>query len=438
MNINSDLLKQIREQFDTEPYPRVPIDKTPKNDILRLYIHNLVTAYYRRNKTVIEPKDQVILDAACGTGFTTLCLAEANPGAKIIGVDISEASLVIARERLKYHGFEQVEFYNLALENLPDLAIEFDYINADEVTYLVPDAVAVLKAFQAVLAPQGIIRTNLHSSLQRFSIYQAQSIFKMMGLMDEAPSQDEVEVIREIFHSLKDSVNLKQKAWRKDLDNNDEYYMMNYLLKGDKGFTITELFELLEAANLEFISMVEWRKWQLLDLFKNPDDLPAILAFTLPELTIQEQLRLYELINPVHRLLDFWCGHSQSQDFVFTPETWTVNDWQTVKIHLHPQLKTAAMKTALFKSINNLQPFEISRFLPITEQDTLLDGSIAACLLPPLLESSQTLDFFVQRWQTLYPVNSLTLAPTTQEKAREIITQVVINQEELGYILLER
>jgi len=46
---------------------------------------------------------------------------------------------------------------------------------------------------------------------------------------------------------------------------------MNYLLQGDKGFTITELFAALKAADLEFISMVNWRQWDLMDLFKEKD-----------------------------------------------------------------------------------------------------------------------------------------------------------------------
>ncbi len=48
-----------------------------------------------------------------------------------------------------------------------ELGLEFDYINADEVLYLLPDIVEGLKAMKAVLKPEGIIRTNLHSSFQR-------------------------------------------------------------------------------------------------------------------------------------------------------------------------------------------------------------------------------------------------------------------------------
>ena len=101
----SDLLDKIRQQFDASPYPRVPLDQSPKNNPNLLYIHNLMTPYYLRNQKVIETKGKVILDAGCGAGYKSLVLAEANPGAKFVGVDISKESIKLARQRLEHHGF---------------------------------------------------------------------------------------------------------------------------------------------------------------------------------------------------------------------------------------------------------------------------------------------------------------------------------------------
>ena len=38
--------------------------------------------------------------------------------------------------------------------------------------------------------------------------------------------------------------------------------------------------------------MVNWQQWQLMDLFKEPDDLPMFLGLALPELSLEEQLHL--------------------------------------------------------------------------------------------------------------------------------------------------
>ncbi|BAU41837.1 methyltransferase domain-containing protein [Leptolyngbya sp. O-77] len=68
----------------------MPLDQSPKDDPNSLFKHSLITAYYRREGRVIDPQDRLILDAGCGSGYKCLMLAEANPGAKIVGMDLSE------------------------------------------------------------------------------------------------------------------------------------------------------------------------------------------------------------------------------------------------------------------------------------------------------------------------------------------------------------
>ncbi|MBR8828809.1 MAG: class I SAM-dependent methyltransferase [Gomphosphaeria aponina SAG 52.96 = DSM 107014] len=435
---DSDLLEKIRQQFDSGPYPRTPLEDSPKQDIVKLYHHNLVTSYYLRNQQFITTEGKTILDAGCGSGYTTLILAEANPGAKIVGIDISQASLNLAQKRLEYHGFDNVEFHLLSLEDLPQLGTKFDYVNSDEVLYLLPDIVAGLKGMKSVLKPEGIIRTNLHNSFQRFEVYRGQSLFKMMGLMDETPGEMELEIVREFFKALKDSVQLKRNIWKPEYENDIQKYMSNYLLQGDKGYTIPELFSALRSANLEFISMVNWRQWDLMNLFQEPENLPTFLALTFPEISLEEKLHIVELIHPVNRLLDFWCGHPQATQPLTPIEEWTITDWQKVKVHLHPQLKTAAMQADLTNCINQLRPFEISKHLPIVPQQSLMDITIAASLFLPLLESPQWMHSLVENWQKLHPVHPLTLEPITYDQAFETIRQVLIERESFGYILLER
>lgn len=435
----SELQEKIRQQFDFGPYPRIPIDRSPQEDISGLYIHNLVTPYYLRNQKVINTENKLILDAGCGSGYKALILAQANPGAKIVGIDLSEKSLELARERFKHHGVETGEFHVISIYDLPELGLEFDYINCDELLYLFPEPSIALKAMKLVLKPHGMIRSNLHSSMQRFGYFRAQEIFKMMGLMENNPEEMEIEIALDFMKALKNGVDLKVKAWNSAYEGEDskEAVLMNYLFQGDKGYTISDLFTALRAAELEFISMINWRQWKLMDLFREPDNLPVSLAMILSEVSIEEQLRLYELLHPIHRLLDFWCGHpDQAQPFVPIAE-WTTADWENVQVHLHPQLRTPDAKTELVRCMTQLQPFEISKYLPVTGQSSLIDSSIAACLLP-LWESAQLFPSLVERWQKLRPVHPVTGESTTQEEAFDIVRQAIAGLEESGYVLLER
>lgn len=436
-NTSLDLLNKVRQQFDLAPYPRNPLEQSPKNEIAWLYIQNFITPYYLRNKKIIEIEGLSILDAGCGTGYGTLVLAEANPGAKIVGVDLSEQSVKLAKERLQYHGFQSAEFYVGSVDDLADLGQEFDYINCDEVLYLLPDPILGLRAMKSVLKTDGIIRTNLHSSINRACYYRAQELFRLMGLMDDNLGQREIERVEATMTSLKNEVRLKAEAWGPEYEGNPAEILANHLLQGDKGYTIPELFSALKDADLEFISMVEWRQWDVRNLFKTPDDLPVFLGLSLPELSSEERLHLFEMLHPVHRLLDVWCGHPNQAQLFVPLEEWTLWDWQGAKVHLHPQLKTPAMKEELLRCIRELKLFEISKYLPITGQQVLVDSTLAACLLP-LSEEPQSMPSLVKRWQKLRPVHPVTLEPTAELEAFEIVTSTLMGLESSGYVLLER
>ena len=437
-NQPSELPEKIRQQFDTAPYPRIPLEKSPKGDPYELYIHNIVTPYYLRNQKFIDTQDKVILDAGCGTGYKGLLLAEANPGAKIVGIDISKNSIDLAQERAKYHNVRNVDFQVLSIENLFQLNLKFDYINCDEILYLLPNPSIGLQAMKSVLKPEGIIRTNLHNVLQRVHCYRAQEVFKMMGFMDENPGELEIGLVRETMMALKDDVPLKANTWKSACATEDEVILMNYLFQGDKGYTISEMFSALRESNLEFISMVNWRQWNLMNLFKEPENLPVFLGMTLPEISTEEQLHLFELINPVHRLIDFWCGHpNEAQPFLPVAE-WQMPDWQGARVHLHPQVRTPALKEELVRCVTHLTPFNISRYLNVADVSVSIGDSTIAASLLPLWEKAQPISALVERWLTLRPLHPATLEPTSKQEAFDYVRSALARLESLGYLLLER
>jgi S-adenosylmethionine-dependent methyltransferase len=70
-----------------------------------------------------------ILEIGCGTGSSTVALAE--QGAKVVGIDIDKGGLTVAEERCKLYGLE-VEFKNL---NAIDLANVFQGARFDFIIY---------------------------------------------------------------------------------------------------------------------------------------------------------------------------------------------------------------------------------------------------------------------------------------------------------------
>lgn len=433
-----ELREKIRRQFDHCPYPSTPVEHTYADDPDFLYIHNLITAFYRRDRTVIDPAGMVILDAGCGSGIKALGLAQANPSSQVIGVDLSPESVEFAKKRIQYHGIENVEFQVLDLEDLPSLGLEFDYINCDEVLYLLDDPAAGLAAMSRVLKPTGILRFNLHSLYGRETMLRVQTAFRMMGLMDSNPEDVEVDVVRETFEALHDYTLLKQRAnWQK-VGESKESILANYLLMGDRGFSVPHVFELLRLTQLDFISMVEWQKWNLLDLFKTPNNLPPFWEMALPEASIEDQLALFELFHPTNRLIDLWCSHPQIPQDIKPIAAWGRSDWRSSTIHLHPQLNTPAFRAELERCATQFNPLNIQAFLPERGASALVDATLAACILLPLLNGPQTFQAIAQRWQTLHPINPITNTPTTPDDAQAAVYSTVQGLEAGGYLLITR
>jgi ubiquinone/menaquinone biosynthesis C-methylase UbiE len=428
------------EQFECNPYPSNPIAASPKKDVALLYKNSLVTGYYHRyHRVLADLSECVILDLACGTGFTTLTLAEANPGAKIIATDISQKSLKIAEERLTHHGFHNIEYHLLALEEIDQLDLRFDYINASDILYLLPDISLALKQLASVLKPKGIIRGNLHSYYCRLHLYRSQELFSRMGLMDINPEEIEMGIVRDFFKALKDTTDLKLRTRGKHNpeESGDQVILMNYLFQNDKGFTMPQLLDFLERAGLDLIDMVDWREWQLTDLFKEPENLPAFLAMGFADLELGEQLCLYELIQPDKRLLDFWCGHPDPEpdNFIHTIEQ-EDKDWRNIQVYLHPQLKTDEFKQEAC-STERAFPLNLKNHVPFLLPDVWLDRILVNGLFAPLFEQSRSLGFLVDRWLKIQPVNPVTLSPTSESEAFVAVSEAVIDQQRLGVFLLD-
>ncbi len=436
---HQDELERIRRQFDFGPYPRIRLDKSPKGETNNLFIHDITTPYYLRYQKVFNPEGALILDAGCGSGYKSLMLAEANPGAKIVGVDLSEESVKMARERLKHHQFENVEFHALTIEELPSLGLEFDYINCDEVLYLVPDAVTALQAMGQVLKPRGIIRANLHSSLQRAAFFRAQEVFSMMGLMDSNPEEMEMKLIQEIMGELKDGVDLKNRAWNPSYEGENvaELLLANHLLVGDKGFRMRDMFEMINQAGLDFINMVNWRQWSLEGLFKDPQNLPSFLAMSLPDVPETVKLELYELLHPVHRLLDFWCGHpGVAPPEIISPLDWSDEVMLQATVYLHPQLRTPEIKKKWEEYIQERLVVDLGAFMNVTTTSQMyVDGLVLSCLLP-LFDGPQAGEFLVKRWLQLSPLDLLTQEPLTPNQALTLVRQFLHRLEPPQFLLL--
>jgi SAM-dependent methyltransferase len=433
-----DKTESLRQLFDGHPYPINKIEMSPREDINLLFLHSLTTAYYVRGDGYVQPQGKLILDVGCGSGYAALAMAIANPGAKIVGIDLSSKSVEIARERMQFHGFKDAEFYAMSIDDLPNLGMQFDYINCDETLYLLPDPTQGLGVMTSVLAPQGIIRANLHSLHNRRELYRGQTLSHFLGLMDGEIGDWECEILTEFMDALKEGVVLNN-SWKKIKGDNEDI-RMNFFLVGDKGFIIPEMFAMIESNNLELISMVNWRHWVLEDLFQSIESLPEYLELLLSSATPLQRLNIYELLHPVHRLLDFWCGHQDREHLSSSGINLIDSDletWQTYTFHLHPVLKTEKFKEVLVLAIAHSQPFPLTQFFSCTSAQPLNLFAPATICLWVLWQKPCSMTEIVKYWLTVKPLDPLTLTPVDPSLAFSEVQRALIQLETLVAVLVD-
>ncbi len=103
------------------------------------------------------PAGSLILEAGCGVGAQTVTLAKKNPNAQIISIDISEASLAQAEEKIAAEKIANVKFQPGDIFNLPFEEGSFDHVFVCFVLEHLNNPVKALECLKRFLKPGGTI-----------------------------------------------------------------------------------------------------------------------------------------------------------------------------------------------------------------------------------------------------------------------------------------
>lgn len=98
-----------------------------------------------------------IADVGCGAGWSTIALARTYPDAQVVGVDVDEPTVELARANAVANGLtDRVSFQLADAESLSDDG-RFDAAFAFECLHDMPQPVKVLAAVRAAVRPGGLI-----------------------------------------------------------------------------------------------------------------------------------------------------------------------------------------------------------------------------------------------------------------------------------------
>ena len=257
----------VSDFYDRFPYPGDPLQDGPPPGYNWRWCHeSVLAAVHGAVPSQADPAASLrILDAGCGTGVSTDYLCHLNPGAQILAVDISAGALEVARERLQRSGAaDQVDALRQEQRSLLDLKGEgpFDYINSVGVLHHLREPLAGLKALGSLLADTGLIHLFLYADGGRWEIHRTQRALCRLGAGTGAEG---LRLGRDLFQVLPESNRLRQnheQRWLIDTAADSNFADM-YLHPQETSYDLRRLFDLIDAAGLQFAGFSNPLVWDL-------------------------------------------------------------------------------------------------------------------------------------------------------------------------------
>ena len=248
--------------YDRFPFPGDPLQDGPPPGYNWRWCHLSVLAAVHGVVPAGSERPR-ILDAGCGTGVSTDYLCHLNPGSDVLGIDISEGALTVARERLQRSGAAaQVSALRQEQRSLLDLDDEgpFDYINSVGVLHHLDQPEAGLRSLAGRLAPDGLLHLFLYADAGRWEIHRTQ---QALTLLDVGTGSEGLRLGRELFEILPEGNRLARhhrERWAVDCSADANFADM-YLHPQETSYNLERLFRFIGTAGLHFAGFSNPEVW---------------------------------------------------------------------------------------------------------------------------------------------------------------------------------
>ena len=197
-----------------------------------------------------RPVDSVgsVLVAGCGTS-QAVRHALLRPGARVVGIDVSAASLEHTRALAARHDVANLELHRLPIEQVDELGERFDHVVCTGVLHHLADPALGLRRLREVLAPGGAVTLMVYARYGRAGVYLLQDYCRRLGVGTSAAElADLVATLREIplGHPL-------SRLLRESRDFADDDALADALCNPrDRAYSVPELLDLIARAGLRF------------------------------------------------------------------------------------------------------------------------------------------------------------------------------------------
>lgn len=231
--------------------------------------------------------DLDILIAGCGTNQAAV-FAYVNPGAKVVGIDVSQASLDHQRFLKEKYALANLELHQLPIEAVASLGGQYDLIVSTGVLHHLADPAIGMRALGQCLRPDGVAAIMLYAHYGRIGVELMQAIFREIGLQQTA---SDLFTVKEAVALLPDAHPLRgYLSYAPDLQF-DAGLVDTFLHSRDRSFTVDQCLDLVAAADLAF------QGWFLTSPYEPPSPPGGGFYAAVSALPNRQRWRVMERIN---------------------------------------------------------------------------------------------------------------------------------------------
>jgi SAM-dependent methyltransferase len=184
--------QQVRAMYEKYPYP-APL----AGSSLIFDLANVVGFTFPEE----DFAGKTIIDYGCGTGHRLVGLAQRFPGAKVIGIDISAASLGVAQKLAAANQVENISFleHDIVEYRRPNGA---DLITSTGVVHHLADPQAGFSSISANLREDGFALIWVYHSIGEHFRLLDRDLVKLLSAAGEEEYEDGINTIRELNLAL--------------------------------------------------------------------------------------------------------------------------------------------------------------------------------------------------------------------------------------------
>ncbi len=192
--------------------------------------------------------DMDILIAGCGTNQAAQ-IAYTNRAAKVVAVDVSQASLDHEKFLKDKYALKNLELHLLPIEEVGTLNRDYDLVMSTGVLHHMAEPKVGMKALADVMRPDGVAAIMLYARYGRAGVELMQAVFRDMGLGQD---EESLQMVKAAVASLASSHPLRSYiSIAPDLQF-DAGMVDTFLHGRDRSYTVDDCLDLVSSAGLVF------------------------------------------------------------------------------------------------------------------------------------------------------------------------------------------